>query len=155
MAPTVRVSPQAAIASASVVTRSSEGLMCRCGRHSPNSPRHLCWPGGLGSGTRTTLDLALQEYTRAVPLLELGSTAAIRTSVLGGVDPAVLSTLAVADQVRSGDMRVIDVDGLDLDRSLRAVWRPPRQLAGAAGELVRLARRDGQENAATGVVHAR
>lgn len=95
-----------------------------------------------GSGARTTVDLALREYDRAAPLLELGSSAAIRTSVLGGVGPAVLSTLAVAEQVQSGALRVIDIDGLDLERALRAVWRPPRRLSGPAGELVRLARRD-------------
>ncbi len=96
-----------------------------------------------GSGTRTTLDIALQDYDRAAPLLELGSAAAIRTSVLSGVGPAVLSTLAVAEQVRSGALRMIALDGPDLDRALRAVWRPPRQLSGVAGELVRLARREG------------
>lgn len=94
-----------------------------------------------GSGTRTTLDVALHEYERAAPLLELGSGAAVRTSVLGGVGPAVLSTLAVSAQVESGDLRVVEVDGLDLDRTLRAVWRPPRQLEGPAGDLVRLVRR--------------
>ncbi|WP_328393474.1 LysR family transcriptional regulator [Nocardia sp. NBC_00416] len=94
-----------------------------------------------GSGTRTTLDLALQEYERAAPLLELGSGAAIRTSVLGRVGPAVLSTLAVSAQVESGDLKVVEVEGLHLDRALRAVWRPPRQLEGPAGDLVRLVRR--------------
>lgn len=98
-----------------------------------------------GSGTRTTLDLALQDYTRAAPLLELGSAAAIRTSVLAGVGPAVLSTLAVSEQVRSGELRVIEVAGLDLDRVLRAVWKPPRQLEGPAGDLVRLVRRTANE----------
>jgi DNA-binding transcriptional LysR family regulator len=94
-----------------------------------------------GSGTRTTLDLALAHYERPVPLLELGSAAAIRTSVLDGVGPAVMSTLAVDDQLRSGELRAVDVDGLDLTRALRAVWRPPRQLGGPAAELVRLIRR--------------
>lgn len=95
-----------------------------------------------GSGTRVTLDIALQEYPRAEPLLESGSAAAVRTSVLAGVGPAVLSSLAVSDQVRSGELRVIEVDGLDLSRRLRAVWRPPRQLSGPAGDLVALARRE-------------
>ncbi|MGW0177959.1 LysR family transcriptional regulator [Nocardia sp. NPDC003345] len=94
-----------------------------------------------GSGTRTTLDLALQEYDRAAPLLELGSGAAVRTSVLGGVGPAVLSTLAVSVQVERGELKVVEVEGLHLDRTLRAVWRPPRQLEGPAGDLVRLVRR--------------
>ncbi len=94
-----------------------------------------------GSGTRNTLDLALQEYTRATPLLELGSAAAIRTSVLAGVGPAVVSSLAVVSQVQAGELRVIEVEGLALDRVLRAVWRGSRQLDGPAGELVRLVRR--------------
>lgn len=89
-----------------------------------------------GSGTRHTLDLALREYVRPAPLLELGSGAAVRTSVLGGVGPAVLSSLAVADHLASGQLRVVEVDGLDLERVLRAVWRPPRVLQGPAGELV-------------------
>ncbi|UYP18079.1 LysR family transcriptional regulator [Rhodococcus sp. Z13] len=91
-----------------------------------------------GSGTRRTLDLALQEYDRAAPLLELGSGAAVRTSVLGGTGPAVLSTLAVSEYLDSGRLVVVEVDGLDLRRVLRAVWRPPRTLAGPAGELVRM-----------------
>ena len=91
-----------------------------------------------GSGTRRTLDLALQEYDRAAPLLELGSGAAVRTSVLGGTGPAVLSTLAVAEYLDSGRLVAVAVDGLDLQRVLRAVWKPPRALSGPAGELVRL-----------------
>lgn len=99
-----------------------------------------------GSGTRTTLDLALQEYERAAPLLELGSAAAIRSSVLGGVGPAVMSTLAVADQLQSGELRVVEVDGLDLPRSLRAVWRPQqRQRDDPARDLVRMIRRKHDE----------
>lgn len=91
-----------------------------------------------GSGTRRTLDLALQEYDRPAPLLELASSAAIRASVLGGVGPAVMSTLAVADQVESGELIVVPLDGVDLDRTLRAVWRQPRKLGGPAGELLAL-----------------
>ena len=91
-----------------------------------------------GSGTRRTLDVALQDFDRPPPLLELGSGAAIRTSVIGGVGPAVLSTLAIADDVDSGELRVVEVEGLNLERTLRAVWRPPRKLRGPAGELLKL-----------------
>jgi molybdate transport repressor ModE-like protein len=91
-----------------------------------------------GSGTRRTVDLALQEFERPAPLLELGSGAAIRTSVLSGVGPAVLSTLAITDDVESGALRVVEVEGLDLHRTLRAVWRPPRNLGGPAGEMLKL-----------------
>ncbi|MFW0785422.1 LysR family transcriptional regulator [Gordonia sp. CPCC 206044] len=94
-----------------------------------------------GSGTRTTLDLALAEYERAAPLLELGSAAAIRSSVLDGVGPAVMSTLAVADQLRTGELKIVEVDGWDLPRALRAVWRPQDAGDGPARDLIRMIRR--------------
>ena len=95
----------------------------------------------FGSGTRTTLDLALHEYERPAPILELGSSAAVRTSVLAGVGPAVLSTLATAHWIATGELHEVQVETLDLRRTLRAVWRGTRQLDGPAGELVNLARR--------------
>ncbi|QDQ98533.1 LysR family transcriptional regulator [Tomitella fengzijianii] len=94
-----------------------------------------------GSGTRTTLDIALADYQRPSPLLELGSSAAVRTSVLAGVGPAVLSTLATAPWIASGALHEVQVQDLDLRRTLRAVWRSPRTLGGPAGDLVNLARR--------------
>lgn len=96
-----------------------------------------------GSGTRTTLDVALAGRHRAAPLLELGSSAAIRTAVAAGVGPAVLSTLAI--EGAPGSVRLVDVDGLDLQRQLRAVWRPPRRLTGPAAELVAIARAGGPD----------
>ena len=54
-----------------------------------------------GSGTRTTLDDALRDLTRAEPLLELASGAAVRASVLAGRGPAVVSILAVGEQVEA------------------------------------------------------
>lgn len=98
-----------------------------------------------GSGTRTSFEMALQGYHVAPPLLELGSASAIRTSVLNGVGPAVLSTLAVADQVATGQLHVVDVDALHIERSLRAVWRGSRQLDGPAADLLKLIRRERRE----------
>lgn len=95
-----------------------------------------------GSGTRTTLDVALAQYERAEPLLELGSSAAIRTSVLAGVGPAALSSLSVADEIDSGRLHEISVRSLDLHRKLRAVWKSRKSLDGPAGTLLRLARED-------------
>lgn len=94
-----------------------------------------------GSGTRTTLDVAVADYARPAPLVELGSSAAVRTSVLAGVGPAVLSTLATAPWIEDGSLHEVQVRGLDLRRVLRAVWRSPRVLTGPAGELVTLASR--------------
>ncbi|MER7072671.1 LysR family transcriptional regulator [Terrabacter sp. NPDC000476] len=97
-----------------------------------------------GSGTRTTLDDALRDLARPEPLLELSSGAAVRAAVLAGVGPAVVSILAVREQVEAGTLRVVDVEGLVLARRLRAVWREPRRPTGPAGDLVATARRLGQ-----------
>lgn len=96
-----------------------------------------------GSGTRMTLDALIdaQRRDRAIPALELTSNAAVRISVIAGVAPAVLSAHAVRDALRSGELTAVEVEGLDLDRTLRAVWRPPRRLTGPAAELVGIARR--------------
>jgi DNA-binding transcriptional LysR family regulator len=88
-----------------------------------------------GSGTRRTVDLALQEFERPASLLELGSGAAIRTSVLSSVGPAVLSTLAITHDVESGALRVVEVEGRD---STAPCVRPPRNLSGPAGEMLKL-----------------
>jgi DNA-binding transcriptional LysR family regulator len=67
--------------------------------------------------------VALSGYQCADPLLELSSSASIRTSVLAGVGPAVLSSRAVADEIEYGRLHQFPVRDLDLRRKLRAVWK--------------------------------
>lgn len=76
-----------------------------------------------GSGTRDVLARALAPRQLAEPLLVLHSNAAVRTAVASGAGCALLSELTVADAVGAGRMVALDVDGADLRRSLRAVWR--------------------------------
>lgn len=94
-----------------------------------------------GSGTRETLESALSEYRLASPTLEVTSNAAVVLGVQAGVGPAVLSALAVESALQAGSVAQIEVPGVDLRRSLRAVWAPPRTVPGPAGDLVRIARR--------------
>lgn len=94
-----------------------------------------------GSGTRTTLDDALAQHTRAAPALELTSNAAVRLAVASGAGPAVLSELAVEGAARGGDLVTIPVPGLDLARSLHAVWTDAAALHPAAADLVAIAAR--------------
>lgn len=98
-----------------------------------------------GSGTREALVRALQSQLPvgaplAPPALELSSAAAVRAAVVAGAGPGALSSLAVADDVALGRLRVVDVGPVDLRRRLRAVWtgaaQPPR---GPVRELVGLA----------------
>jgi DNA-binding transcriptional LysR family regulator len=103
-----------------------------------------------GSGTRDVLTAGLiaalgPDMRQAPAALSLSTTSAIRAAVIAGAAPAVLSDLAVADDLATGRLVRVTVPGLDLRRTLRAVWRgtaaPP---AGAARDLIAdiLSRRD-------------
>ena len=95
-----------------------------------------------GSGTRDSLGAALRQVLgggaeQAPPVLELNSATAVRAAVLAGAGPAVMSTLAVQDDLRVGRLRTIAIPDLDLRRDLRAIWVggriPP---AGAVRDLL-------------------
>jgi molybdate transport repressor ModE-like protein len=96
----------------------------------------------LGSGTRDSLTAALRGVLgdRAVqpsPVLELSSAAAVRAAVLAGAGPAVLSLLAVSDDLALRRLRTVPVAGVNLRRELRAIWVGPRTPpAGAVRDLV-------------------
>jgi DNA-binding transcriptional LysR family regulator len=98
-----------------------------------------------GSGTRGAFETALRRRlgagaALARPALELPTTAAIRTTVLGGSAPAVLSRLVVADDLATGRLRAVPVPDLDLRRALRAIWAGARTPpAGPARDLVAIA----------------
>lgn len=96
----------------------------------------------LGSGTRDSLTVALRavlgsDVEPAHPALELSSSVAVRGAVLVGAGPAVISRLAVADDLAVGRLRLVEVPELDLHRDLRAIWTggrtPP---AGAVRDLL-------------------
>lgn len=69
--------------------------------------------------------------------LELASPAAVRAAVLAGAGPAVMSRLAVGDDLSHGRLRAIPVADLDLRRDLRAIWLGASTApAGAARDLL-------------------
>jgi DNA-binding transcriptional LysR family regulator len=95
-----------------------------------------------GSGTRDSLAAALRttlsgSLQQAQPVLELSSAAAVRAAVVAGAGPAVMSRLAVADDLAIGRLRTVAVPELNLHRELRAIWvggrTPP---TGAARDLL-------------------
>ncbi|NYH80701.1 DNA-binding transcriptional LysR family regulator [Actinopolyspora biskrensis] len=94
-----------------------------------------------GSGTRETLYRALGSVgvEPVAPLLELHSTTAVRNAVVAGAGPAVLSRLAVDTDLVRKRLVPVAVEGLDLSRPLRAVWRAGHQLTGTAATLLALA----------------
>lgn len=94
------------------------------------------------SGTRTALEAALADHgPLATPLLELSTTSAVRSAVLAGAGPAVLSDLAVGEDIAAGRLLAVSVAGVDLVRQLRAVWPRGQRPSGPARELLTIAQR--------------
>jgi DNA-binding transcriptional LysR family regulator len=128
-------------------------------RHAPVTAEELAGTALVtrepGSGTRQALESALASALAAgastdratvvepvAPAAQLSTTAAVRTAVLAGAGPAVLSALVVAEDLAVGRLRAVPLAGLDLRRSLRAIWlggrTPP---AGGVRRLVAIAGR--------------
>ncbi|WP_371630702.1 LysR substrate-binding domain-containing protein [Streptomyces sp. NBC_00341] len=95
-----------------------------------------------GSGTRETLERALRAYDGvAVPVIELGSTAPLRSAAARGLAPAVLSELAVREDVASGRLVEVEVTpAVRLQRVLHAVWPKGHELPEPALHLLRVAK---------------
>ncbi len=93
-----------------------------------------------GSGTRDTLTLALAKHGLEVrPLMELGSTTAIKAAAIAGTGPAVLSALAVEAELRGGQLVAVPCPELSLERTIRAVWTASRSLPPSATRLIAIA----------------
>lgn len=98
-----------------------------------------------GSGTRNVLDVALRAALGAgapliPPVLTFSTSSAVRAAVMAGAGPAVLSELAVRDDLSAGRLRPVRVADLVLERTLRAIWRGAATVpAGPARDLVALA----------------
>jgi DNA-binding transcriptional LysR family regulator len=92
-----------------------------------------------GSGTRQVLEDTLGAFGGLRSHLELGSTAAILAAARRGEGPAVLSALAVADDLDTGRLVAVPTGGIKLTRSLRAVWPTDRPLPPLARDLLSIA----------------
>lgn len=117
-------------------------------RRSPLSPERLAaTPLVLrerGSGTRQVLDSALASHGGlAEPLLELASTTAVKAAAVSGAGPAVLSELAVTEELASRRLVRVPVEAVRLRRDLRAVWPQGHRPTGPARDLLSLTRSAG------------
>lgn len=92
------------------------------------------------SGTRTTLEAALSGHVpMATPLLELSTASAVRSAVAAGAGPAVLSQLAVGEDLDRGVLVDIHVIGVDLTRLFQAVWPAGQRPSTPAQDLLNIA----------------
>ncbi len=92
------------------------------------------------SGTRTALEHALAGLgPLAAPLLELSTSSGVRAAVAAGAGPAVLSDLAVSEDLAAGRLVQVPLRGVDLRRQLRAVWTVGQRPGGPARDLLAIA----------------
>jgi molybdate transport repressor ModE-like protein len=95
-----------------------------------------------GSGTRDTVEAVFDgQPDVARPVVELSSTTAIKAAVEAGLGPAVLSSLAVADELRRDMLVAVEVVRADLTRELRAVWATGRRLGAEYRDVLAVATR--------------
>ena len=91
-----------------------------------------------GSGTKTSMLKALAHWDLMEKELnvvaEMGSTEAVRQAIKAGLGVSILSRVAVEDVERSGLVKIIPVEGLDLSRQFYLVTsrRKSRSPVGAA-----------------------
>lgn len=93
-----------------------------------------------GSGTREVLASALAGSGKPPTAhMELGSTSAIKAAAAAGTAPAVLPLVAVTAELRSGQLVTVAHTGVDLVRTIRAIWSAGRALSPAAEQLLAVA----------------
>lgn len=90
-----------------------------------------------GSGTRTTYENTVNPTEP--PLLELNSVTAIKSAVVTANAPSVLSSLAVAGDIRDGRLVRIDIDDISMPRQLRAIWNQQEPLRGPRRDFLDIA----------------
>jgi DNA-binding transcriptional LysR family regulator len=86
-----------------------------------------------GSGTRAVAMQALKDAgfdpANLQAMAEMGSTEAVRQCVKAGLGISILSSLAVAEDVRQGALAIVPLQGLTIQRPLYLVQRKNRQLS--------------------------
>jgi len=93
-----------------------------------------------GSGTLKSMQECLKQGGRSIDELnivaEMGSTEAVRQGIKDGIGVSILSTLAVTEDLDSGALRALSVEGLDLTRGLYITRHRQRSLSPLAAAFV-------------------
>lgn len=78
-----------------------------------------------GSGTQQMLNevLTAQGLTMAHPGIQVDSITGLKTAAASGVAPAVVSALSVQDELASGALREVAIEGVDLQVWVKALFR--------------------------------
>ncbi len=93
----------------------------------------------IGSGTRTLLD---EEFARldlrVRPVMELGSTAALKQAVAANLGISICSSRSIGLEVDAGLLKMLHCDGIRLVREIRFVHHKDRRLSRAASAFLQI-----------------
>jgi DNA-binding transcriptional LysR family regulator len=91
--------------------------------------------------TRQVLDKLFRPYRSRLRIaMELPSIGMIKTFVAADVGISIISESFARDQVKSGEVKLLNVDGVDLWRELALVYRRDRSLPRAVQSLITMIR---------------
>lgn len=92
-----------------------------------------------GSGTRKTFMRVIKNRSREKIKIHsvLGSSEAVKESVKAGLAPGIISSLAVKEDVIAGNIKVLTVKGISLERKFYLIAKSYNDLSLAAKEFVK------------------
>lgn len=103
--------------------------------------RHTFISRERGSGTRDVIEAALAERkVELEPAMALGSTEAIKSVVASGAGIAIVSRLAVEQELSLGRLRTVEVQGLSVRRALHMVRLGGKRESPAVEAFIRMLR---------------
>ncbi|NIE83591.1 MULTISPECIES: LysR substrate-binding domain-containing protein [unclassified Burkholderia] len=92
-----------------------------------------------GSGTRAIVEEAYAKRgLEIMPLMSVSDTEAIKRMLIAQHTLCYVSLLSVTDELRRGDLAVVSVDGLRIERALHLVWLKGRSLSPSSQALIDL-----------------
>ncbi len=93
----------------------------------------------VGSGTRTLLDEEFSRLSlRVKPIMELGSTAAVKQAVAAGLGVSVVSSRSIQLEMEAGLLRALTCPDMRLVREIRYVHHKDKRLSRAATAFLQI-----------------
>jgi LysR family transcriptional regulator, low CO2-responsive transcriptional regulator len=92
-----------------------------------------------GSGTRLAAEKFFEQHGVTLKVrMELGSNEAVKQLVAGGLGISVLSATTLRAEIASGELSILDVRGLPLERKWHLVYPAAKQLTPATKAFIEL-----------------
>lgn len=90
-----------------------------------------------GSGTRLTMERFLKEHGIPTRMkLELTSNEAVKQAVLAGLGYSIMPLIGIRNELKTGELKIIPVEGLPLQTNWHLAWHKAKRLSPVATAFV-------------------